>query len=28
MNWPDDKKSKVLSGAALEWLNMKESDFI
>jgi aminocarboxymuconate-semialdehyde decarboxylase len=28
MNWPDDKKSKVLSGAALEWLNMKESDFV
>jgi len=28
MDWSDEKKSKVLSGSALEWLNMKESDFI
>ena len=27
MDWPDEKKEKLLSGAALEWLKMKRSDF-
>ena len=28
MNWDDAKKEMVLSGAAMEWLNMKKTDFI
>jgi len=27
MDWPDEKKEKVLSGAALEWLRMEKSAF-
>jgi aminocarboxymuconate-semialdehyde decarboxylase len=27
MDWPDRKKEKVLSGAALEWLGLNKSDF-
>lgn len=27
MDWPDEKKESLLSGAALEWLKMKRSDF-
>ena len=28
MDWPDEKKEKVLSGAALEWLGLSKSDFM
>ena len=27
MNWDEAKKEMLLSGAALEWLGMKRSDF-